>query len=110
MNIRKVELICGTVKKPSQIKRLSAHTWKWDELPQKIQQLYIKDKSWELEGTYGDPSSATPVQYYRLRIFREDRAYKIEFFNLAMSMFLDENTEELRRIFRCLVRLEEIVA
>jgi len=109
MQIRKVELIFGSVTKPNRIRRLPVHTWKWDELPENIKELYLNDKPWELEGIYGDPKSAVPVQYHRLRIFREDRAYRIEFFNLAMSMFVDENTEELGRIFRCLIQLEQEV-
>jgi hypothetical protein len=109
MQLRKAELIFGTITKPDKIRRLPVHTCKGDELPENIKELYIKDKPWELEGLYGDPRSAVPVQYHRLRIFREDRAYRIEFFNLATSMFFDENTEELRRIFRCLFQLEREV-
>lgn len=99
MTIRKVELICGTATKPSMIKKLPVYVRKWDDLPDRIKKLYEQDKPWKLEGTYGDPSSAAPVQYHRLRIF-----------NLAMHMFLQENTGEPLRIFRCLVQLENVVS
>jgi hypothetical protein len=110
MTIRKVELICGTATKPSMIKKLPVYVRKWDDLPDKIKKLYEQDKPWELEGTYGDPSSAAPVQYHRLSIIRDDRTFEIEFFNLAIYMFLQENTEELLRIFRCLTQLENVVS
>lgn len=110
MTIRKVELICGTATKPSMIKKLPVYVRNWDDLPDKIKKLYEQDKPWELEGTYGDPSSAAPVQYHRLSIIRDDRTFEVEFFNLAIYMFLQENTGEPLRIFRCLTQLENVVS
>lgn len=99
MTTRKVELICGTATKPSMIKKLPVYVRKWNDPPDKIKKLYEQDKPWKLEGTYGDPSSAAPVQYHRPRII-----------NLVMHIFLQENTEELLRIFRRLVQLENVVS
>ena len=110
MKIRKVELICRTATKPSMIKKLPVYVRKWDDLPDKIKKLYEQDKPWELEATYGAPSSAVEVQYHSLTIIRDDRTFEIEFFNLAMHIFLQKNTEELLRIFRCLVQLENVVS
>lgn len=108
MEIKKIQFKSGFLANKQEAKNLSSHIWDWEELPKKLKELLAKDKPWALSGRYGHPSAAEPIQYHHISFIGKDKTEAIEFFNLAAVYFQTGETEELRRIFRCLVRFDDI--
>ncbi|MGM0367098.1 MAG: hypothetical protein ACQEP2_00785 [Actinomycetota bacterium] len=108
MQVKRVKFKSGLVKSQAQVENLPVSTWKWKEIPKKLRDLLKKDKPWELSGSYGDPTVATPIEYEKITFIGRENSEIIEFWNLGAVFFTSENTEELRRIFRCLVRFKDI--
>lgn len=68
---------------------------------------FTHPRPWELEGWYGNAEAGEPIQYHRPAMIGKNRESEIEFYDLAIAMLMWNNTEELRRIFRCLLNNEK---
>ncbi len=108
MEIKKIHFKSGLLANKLEAKDLFCHIWDWEELPKKLKELLAKDKPWELSGSYGHPSAAEPIQYHHISFIGEHKTADLEFFNLSVVYFQTKETEELQRIFRCLVRFDDI--
>ncbi len=108
MDIKRVKFKSGFLENKSQAAKLKENSWEWKEIPKKLRDLIKGDRTWELSGSYGDPSVATPIQYQKVSFIGKKETEIIEFWNLGAVFFIEENTEEMRRIFRCLVRFDDI--
>ncbi len=108
MEIKRIEFKSSLLEDKNQASEVPVHSWKWKDIPQDLKDLLKADKPWELSGSYGDPSVAIPIEYKKATFIGSGGSKSIEFFNLGTVFFLSKNTEELRRIYRCLVQFDDM--
>lgn len=101
--IKHIEYRFGMLERRMKPAKLPVRRWKWEEVPQKIRQAIMENKVWELPGSYGNPLAGEPVEYHHLRIIHDTGAVGIEFFNLAITVFMTDD-EDIKRIFRALIQ------
>lgn len=105
IKIDRIEYRQGMIENVPEASKLPLKIMKKAEIPDKILNLIHDGRLWELSGTYGTPEAGDPIQYHHLKIVYDTGESEIEFFNLAIAMFMTED-EEIRKIFKVLVLLK----
>lgn len=108
-DIKKISFKSGMLADIKDAAKLPLHTWSWHEFPAELKKLFKANRPWELAGRFGSPDIGDPIQYHYLKMEGEGICEEIEFFNLAIAMFAQEITDDLRRLFQCLIQTERML-
>lgn len=107
LRIQSVVYQSGIVEGLRDVHKIERQTVSGDDLTEEIRDLLLLSGAAFLDGTYGDPFTASPIQYDRIAVRTQNDTAVTVCYNRAYNLFR-KDSDDLRAIHEALERLNRM--